>query len=424
MLAKSSGFLKRASKITPQLFIDLMFYAVSKEYKSLRNISNEAREEFSMQISKQGLDNRFSQASVDFSKQLLEEALNNQFREANPIVNLQVFKRVLIKDSTRFDVDKTLKEHFPSYGGKTSEAGVSIQLEYDLKTSKINDLEVQSSLNRDSVDAISKIDLIKGGDLIIRDLGYFHSDVFEYIIEHEAYFLTRLHATTKVYLTKECANAISFSKIYQQMATNQIPHLDLEVFVGSKKRIPMRLIIALMPEEIYQKRIRNRNNDNKCSGYTTSQEFKDRAHLNLFLCNIHSSEIKADDVCKLYQVRWQVELIFKTWKSLVRISDMKKMKLARLQTILNMKLLWIVMHWEIIQPIKNHLFKINKKILSIFKCIDTLQEHRKTLRQTIKLKKTDLEKLLHKLYSYFSKNHWLEKRKNKNNYENLMVLFI
>lgn len=401
-----------------------MFYAVSKEYRSLRNISNEAQNEYSMQVSKQGLDNRFSQASVEFSKQLLEDALNNQFREINPMVDLlQFFKRVLIKDSTRFDVDKTLKEHFPSYGGKTSEAGVSIQLEYNLKTGKIHDLEIQSSLDRDSVDALKKLDQIEAGDLIIRDLGYFHSQVFEYIIEHDAYFLTRLHATTKVYLTKECSDAISFSKIYQQMIAHQASHLDMAVFVGSKKRIPMRLIVALMPDEIYQKRIRNRNNDNKIIGYTTSQEFKDRAHLNLFLCNIPSTKIVAEDICKLYQVRWQIELMFKTWKSLIRINDIKKMKFSRLQTVLNMKLLWIVVHWEIIHPFKNHLFKISKKVLSIYKCIDTLQEHRKILRKSIKQNKADLERLLHKLYTIFSKNHWLEKRKNKNNYVDLMALF-
>lgn len=401
-----------------------MFYAVSKEYRSLRNISNEAQVEYSMQVSKQGLDNRFSQASVEFSKQLLEQALNKQFREVNPIVDRQIFKRVLVKDSTRFDVDKSLKEHFPSYGGQTSEAGVSIQLEYDLKTSKIHDLDIQSSLDRDSADALKKLGLIKAGDLIIRDLGYFHSDIFEYINEHEAYFLTRLHATTKVYLTKECADAISFSKIYQQMTATQTSHIDIEVFVGSKKRLPMRLIIALMPNEIYQKRIRNKNNRNKDRGYTTSQEFKDRAHLNLFLCNIPNKEIGAEGVCKLYHVRWQVELIFKTWKSLVRISDLRKMRYSRLQTTLNMKLLWVVIHWEIIQPFKNHLYKINNKILSIFKCIDTLQEHSRILRQSIKLNNVGFERILQKFYTLFSKNHWLERRKNKEYYGDLMRLYV
>lgn len=412
------------SKLTPQLFIDLMFYAVSRDYKSLRNISNEAQIEHSLQVSKQGFDNRFSQASVDFSKCLLEEALRNQFRDIEPIAEHQLFKRVLIKDSTRFDIDKSLKQYYPSYGGKTSVAGVSLQLEYDLRTGKIHDLDIQSALDRDSVDALKKKELVQKGDLIIRDLGYFHSDVFEHIHSQEAYFLTRLHQTTKVYLTPDCKDAISFSQIYKQMHQIKSSHLDIEVFVGSKRRLPMRLIIVLLPDEIYQKRVRARNNHNKTSGYNTSDEYKQRAHFNLFLCNLPLIEISTDMVCRLYHARWQVELIFKTWKSLIKINDLRKIKITRLRTILNMKLLWVIVHWEIIQPLRTYLIKSTKMILSVFKCVDTLQEYAQLVRQILKLDKKMQIELLQIFYKLLSQNHWLEKRKNKEYYGELMMLFI
>ncbi len=89
-----------------------------------------------------------------------------------------------------------------------------------------------------------------------------------------------------------------------------------------------------------------------------------------------------------------------------------------------MKLLWVVVHWEIIQPFKNHLYNISNKLLSIFKCSDTLQEHSRVLRQTIKLNKLNLERMLQKFYTLFSKNHWLERRKNKEHYGDLMLLYI
>ena len=401
-----------------------MFYAVSKEYRSLRNILTEAHIEHSLQVSKQGLDNRFSQASVDFSRLLLEEALKNQFRDVEPIVFPHIFKRVLIKDSTRFDIDKSLKKYYPSFGGKTSSAGVSIQLEYDLKSGRINDLDIQSALDRDSADAKNKLELIQPGDLIIRDLGYFHSDVLEYINTYKAYFLTRLHATTKVYLSKDCLDAINFSEIYQQMNTAQLSHLDLEVFVGSKRRLPMRLVIALLPDEIHKKRIRVRNNQNKNSGYTTSQDYKDKARFNLFLCNLPIKEIDTISVCRLYRVRWQVELIFKTWKSLIRIADIRKIKCTRLQTTLHMKLLWVVIHWEIIQPFRTHLYEKDRKILSVYKCVDTLQQHTKAIRQSIYLNKVGFMEKLKGFYQLFSNNHWLERRKNTEYYGDLIVLYI
>lgn len=423
-IARQTGFLKRASKLTPQLFIDLMFYAVSKDFRSLRNISNEAQLEHSLEISKQGLDNRFSQASVDFSKELLNQALTNQFREVEPLIKIQMFKRILIKDSTRFDIDKSLKEYYPSYGGDSSPAGVSIQFEYDLKTNRICDLDLQSALDRDSGDALKKLKFIQKKDLIIRDLGYFHSDVLEYINKHEAYFITRLQATTKVYLSENCVKEIDFSEIYEQMEKVDVKSLDLDVYVGSKKRLPIRLIISLLPNDVYEKRIRTRNKQNKTTGYTTSRVYKDRAHFNLFLSNVPRTEIDFDGICKLYRVRWQVELIFKTWKSLIRISDLRKMRCTRLQTTLYMNLLWIIIHWEIIQPCRTYIYKKDGKLLSIFKSVDTMQEYAKIIRQSISQGKKELRKQIEVLFNLLSRNHWLEKRNNRDYFGDLILLFI
>ena len=94
-----------SKKITPQAFIDLMFYAVSGGYTSLRKIAIEAKSEHSISLSKQGLDDRFSSRSVDFAKKLLEEAIHNQVVDPLCHAATQLFNRVLIKDSTRFDTN-------------------------------------------------------------------------------------------------------------------------------------------------------------------------------------------------------------------------------------------------------------------------------------------------------------------------------
>lgn len=90
------------------------------------------------------------------------------------------------------------------------------------------------------------------------------------------------------------------------------------------------------------------------------------------------------------------------------------MKWTRLQTTLHMKLLWVVIHWEIIQPFRNHLYKKDKKILSIFKCVDTLQQHAKAIRQSLYLNKEGFTENLKGFYQLFSNNHWLERRKIQN----------
>ena len=225
-----------------------MFYAVSGGYTSLRKIATEANSEHSISLSKQGLDDRFSSKSVSFSKKLLEEAIHNQVMDPVSYDATQLFNRVLIKDSTRFDLHESLQENFPSFGGDASKAGASIQFEFDLKKGEITDLDLQSGLDRDSKDAIKKKDEIQSGDLIIRDLGYYSIEVIQSICSKNAFFISRLYHSANVYESKQGKSKIDFNAIYNQMHATKITHMELDVFVG-KEKTSMRLVICLLPEE-------------------------------------------------------------------------------------------------------------------------------------------------------------------------------
>jgi len=147
-------------------------------------------------LSKQALDERFSESSISFSKALLAQALSEQTEISLSKDKKELFNRVLVKDSTRFNVDESFKEYFPCYGGDSSEAGISIQFEYDLKQGGISDIELQSALDRDSTDALKKKEAIREKDLIIRDLGYHHGEVIKHISDSKAYLLMKSFAST------------------------------------------------------------------------------------------------------------------------------------------------------------------------------------------------------------------------------------
>ena len=160
-----------------------MFYAVSGEYMSLNQLSHESEFTHSIEISKQGLHDKFSANSVSFSKQLLSEALSHQIRLSPANTDKELFRRVLVKDSTGFELDSSLKSYFPGMGGKNSDAAVGIQFEYDLKTGQINDIDITPQKQNDTTDAEAKKEKILPSDLIIRDLGYFKTGIFSHIIK-------------------------------------------------------------------------------------------------------------------------------------------------------------------------------------------------------------------------------------------------
>jgi hypothetical protein len=411
------------SKFTPQAFIDLMFYAVSSENPSLQQIVKEAPSEHSIRLSKQGLDNRFSRASVAFSKSLLEEAIAKQILVTPTFASTGIFNRMLIKDSTKFNINELLEDEFPGSGGSGSKAGVSIQFEYDLISGKITDLDLQAQTKNDSKDALGKQNQIQKSDLIIRDLGYYSDQVIKTICAKEAYFISRLCHSSNVYATQKAIQPLDFGSLYNQMTNAGIQHKELNVHVG-KKRMPLRLIIALLPKEVQEERVRKRNKENKKRKQNTTDEFKARAYFNLFICNIPIEALTKEEVCNLYRVRWQIELIFKTWKSLMKINELQKMKPERFKTTLYMNLLWIVVFWNIIYPYRSFQSLKERHLISLFKCVNSLVDNARIIRQILRKSKIQMGKSIRKIYNIFSKGHWLEKRKNGYSFENIFDIFL
>ncbi len=407
----------RKSKITPAMFLDMMFNGNVYESKSLRLISFHAKQKHLIELSKQAIDNRFSNASIDFAKALIEEALSTQVRTMIAPTVLNLFRAVRIKDSTIFGIDASLSELFEGFGkggGRSSKAAVSIQFEYDLKTGNILDIDLQPAVARDTKDAISKKDDIEKGDLIIRDLGYYSDKMIQHYIKKEAFFISKLYHNVAVRIKPE-EDKIDFRNLYDQMTTSGLSRQDMVVYIGKAKR-EVRLIAELVPESLYQQRVRRRNQENKASGYNTSDEFKARAHFNLYICNIETTDCSSDSILKLYRMRWQIELMFKIWKSILHIDLMPKMKKERFLTTLYLKLLWVFLNWQLISDLRNYLYITTNKLLSPYKCFTTIKEMKEQLRDAIFEDKVNLNEILEKILENLSDGNWAEKRKGRCNF--------
>jgi Transposase DDE domain. len=216
------------------------------------------------------------------------------------------------------------------------------------------------------------------------------------------------------------------------MKSGNIKIRDLDVFIGSD-RIPVRLVLTLLNDDIYESKVRKREQKNKhigkqrkskskTKGYKMSDKFKDRAHFNLFITNIKKQEISNEEICNLYSVRWQVELIFKIWKSIMKINCLGKMNYHRLMTTLYMNLLWIIVHWSIIFPLRNYLYKKEHSLLSVFKCMNTLKEHSREIRQLVRIRGDRVTEKIDELLEILSRRHWLEHVKNKRSFDEIFPI--
>ena len=51
----------------------------------------------------------------------------------------------------------------------------------------------------------------------------------------------------------------------------------------------------------------------------------------LFITNTSEGMLKTAEIIELYRLRWQIELVFKTWKSLLNVHKVKAVKKERLE---------------------------------------------------------------------------------------------
>lgn len=378
---------------------------------------------FGVSISKQGISERFNEGAINYTKNLLGEYLLEQTAATINTSWFNMFNRVIIKDSTKFDVPEEMQKELPGFGGSASKAGCCIQYEFDIKSGQVNDLSITPANRPDSKDASETADLVRAGDLTIRDLGYFKLKYFKTVQKNKAFFISRLYTNAIVYYKKDTEYIeIDFGKLHQTMKTSNLLMLDIQAYVGSEDKFPVRLIIEPCPDEVFKKRMQNKNAFNKKKGYQTSDNFKDRAMFSIYMTNITAYKIDGGAITKIYKIRWQIELIFKAWKSTFNLAKIKKMKYERFMCLLNMRLLLIMINWEVYSIERAIKFKKTGKLLSLLKCMKTLKDNIEKLRSIILNNCKGLIKWVRWLHTVFVSKHWLEAKKNKIGLENLILL--
>ena len=150
------------------------------------------------------------------------------------------------------------------------------------------------------------VGLVEANDLYLRDMGYFSVPEFRYIEAHHAFWLSRLPANVTVH-------DLVGRKLETILRTARTKRVDLSVEVG-EARHQARLIAVKADPKIAQQRRRERKEKTRQNGKTASKDTLLRTGWHLIITNVPMDTMKAQDLFKLYSVRWQIEITFRAWK--------------------------------------------------------------------------------------------------------------
>lgn len=303
----------------------------------------------------------------------MEILLNKKVQALDKFPILKIFEKVKIKDSVCFQLPEEYKDKYRGSGGAGSKSSARIQFEYDLLTSKIEELNVTSFNNQDISNAKSTFKYIHPKELIIRDLGYTSVEILMKIDQVGAFYISRLNNKLNVYeKIDKNYKEIDLCELEKSMRKKQQMSIEKSVYLFKDKKTKCRIIIELLPEEIKNQRIRKRYQTARRKGRNVSKRARERDGLNIYITNVEQDIIPSQFIRPIYGIRWQIEMIFKVWKSVGQIHKIKKMSIYRFEFYLYSKIIFLVINWHITTLINRFSIKRKGINISLFKVLKAM----------------------------------------------------
>jgi len=207
------------------------------------------------------------------------------------------------------------------------------------------------------------------------------------------------------------------------MDRDHVSRVEMNVLIGVQEKIPVRLIAELMPESVYEKRMRKVRKIHQKKGYQTSQDYEFMARFNLFITNVPVETLPSEVIPCLYRIRWQIELVFKIWKSTIGIHQTRKMKYIRWLCLLYFKLLLMLINWNVIMAHRNRLYCDKGQLLSLNKCFKTLFDNTFRLRASFKQGVSGIANFFEWTEKTLNQNHWVERKNKALGLEKILYIF-
>ena len=375
LLARKTGLILRERKLKVLDFIRICVFPDCRDCFPTLDALVDKLSEFGINITKQSLHNRFNGRAVEFLRQVAVQMLQSNLLEGLSFEWSSQFGRIMILDSTLGKTHSSCNSKYPGFGQKGSGA-FKIQYCFDLLRGNIHQLEL---LSGHSADQAFEIKEVKEKDLWLFDLGYVNAINIEQI-QNQGYFLCRYKFYKAVFIQKDGHSVrLDINAIIRKLKVGEV--FDQNVYWGNEAKIPVRLILEKLPPEVSAKKRRKVKQDRK--GTNVSQNRLDFCDVNSYITNLDQEQLHPKAAQWVYRMRWQVELIFKSWKSNLNIRKAPQMNIHRFECCLWGSLIRIILLTKICWAIKIKVEQSSEIVISEFKAIKTLFRKLRTIEKHI-----------------------------------------
>lgn len=338
--AKATGFVRRRRKLTGSKWVQtLVFGWMSNPDSTLSELCS-AGAAVRAPITPQGLDRRFGEASAECMRRVLEEAVG-QIVVASQPASVPLLERfgagVWVRDATTISLPDALEDQWRGCGGRQAhtESALKAVVKLDLLAGGLQGPYLQAGRDPERVAQIQTQPVAKGA-LELMDLGFWDVGMMAQIDAQGAYVLSRLKANTAVYELD--GTRLDVAKLLRACG----PIADRWVLLGGQHKVRMRMLAAKVPASVLGERRRKVRREAQKKGRAPSKARLALVDYNVYVTNVPEKMLNLQEALVLARARWQIEILFRLWKSHGKVDRWRSRDVWRILTEVYAKLLGLL----------------------------------------------------------------------------------
>ena len=345
-VGRETGFVRRQSKLDGAGFARTTVLGWMQDPDAALSALVQTTATLGIPVSAQALDQRFSEAAATFLAALLQEAVAVLIG-ADPVAIplLARFVGVVVEDSSVIVLPEALATVWLGCGDALGQhlAELKIAVRLDLLTGTLQTLVLANGRESDRT-VPRRHAALAAGVLHLADLGFFAVPRLRDLDDHEVLFLSRFQTQTAVFAAN--GERLDLGRILSQATT---PTVAWAAVIGAQERLSVRLIAARVPQEVADQRRRRLRAEARRHGRTPRPDLLALADWTILVTNVPADQLGPTEAFVLSRVRWQVECLFKLWKTGGQVDAWRTKKPWRILCEVYAKLLGaLLQHWLLI----------------------------------------------------------------------------
>lgn len=216
-----------------------------------------------------------------------------------------------------------------------------LHMGYDLGRRRMVGASITSTQIGESLDCFP----VEPGEIRIADRGYPSRDGLANVIAGGGDVLVRL-TWKSLRLTDPQGRILDWSEVFRQASTQGKVDQIVQVVRPRSKQpaVPMRLVVLPKPPDVAAKtRHAVQRAASRAQTKTRDPRTDAAAGYLMLITTLDPAQFNAEDLMHLYRLRWQVELVFKRLKSILKIDRLPARSEALAKTWLHAHLLFAIL---------------------------------------------------------------------------------